>query len=160
MPLSLDQFQRTIEAGSLPADAVATVLADVTRYVLAQGGVELDLGDRVRPGGEPWFVTLARESRDDDIRILVETNWPGVGITDQIGRLCAAFRKFDRGWSHGRFRDPSRLSIFDCALFRIFSSIDVVGPIPMSDPQLRKILGSGKSLLELENQVFLISQVS
>src|SRR5258708_6152720 len=42
MPLTLDQIKRTTEAGELPADAVATVLNDVTRYLLGAGAITLD----------------------------------------------------------------------------------------------------------------------
>ena len=53
MPLTLDQIRRTTEAGELPTDAAATVLADATRYILAAGAITLDqaFGVNVPSGG-------------------------------------------------------------------------------------------------------------
>lgn len=162
MPLTLDQIRRTTEAGELPADAVATVLADVTRYVLGAGAITLDqvFGVCVQAGGEPWFVTLARDRRDGAIRKFAETICPGGAACDQIDALRVEFRRFGRGWNCGRFRETARLSNIDRLLFEIFSAGDFLGCVPESPDHLRKILGSGKPLLQLTNQFFLNPQVS
>jgi hypothetical protein len=162
MPLTLDQIRRTTEAGELPADAVATVLADVTRYFVGAGTITLDqaFGVCVRAGGEPWFVTLQRDRRDDAIRKFAEKICPGGAVCDRIDAVRVEFRRFGRGWSRGRFREAARLSNIDRLLFDIFGAGDSLGPVPESPDHLRKILGSDKPLLQLTNQLFLNPQVS
>lgn len=162
MPLTLDQIRRTTEAGELPADAVATVLADVTRYFVGAGAITLDqaFGVCVLAGGEPWFITLQRNRRDDAIRKFAETICSGGAVCDRIDAVRVEFRRFGRGWSRGRFREAGRLSNIDRLLFDIFGAGDSLGPVPESPDHLRKILGSDKPLLQLTNQLFLNPQVS
>jgi hypothetical protein len=162
MPLTLDQLRRATEPGDLPADVAAQVLFDFSRYVRCEGTITLDqaFGACVPAGGEPWFVTLARDRRDGAIRKFAETICPGSAVCDQIDAIRVEFRRFDRGWSRGRFREASRLSIIDRMLFEIFGAGDFLGAVPTSPDHLRKILGSGKPLLQLTNQFFLNPQVS
>src|SRR3984893_9734188 len=108
MPLTLDQLRRATEPGDLPADVAAQALVDFARYVRGEGTITLDqaFGVGVPAGGEPWFVTLARDHRDGAIRKFAETICrPGSAVCDQIDALRVEFRRFGRGWSRGRFRE-------------------------------------------------------
>jgi hypothetical protein len=160
--LTLDQLKRSTEPGDLPADVAVQVLADFARYVRGEGTVTLDraFGVCVPAGGEPWFITLQRNRRDDAIRKFAETICPGGAVCDRIDAVLVEFRRFGRGWSRGRFREAARLSNIDRLLFEIFSAGDSLGPVPESPDHLRKILGSGKPLLQLTNHFFLNPQVS
>jgi hypothetical protein len=162
MPLTVDQLRRATEPGDLPADVAAQVLVDFAGFARGEGSITLDqaFGVCVRAGGEPWFVTLARDRRDDAIRKFAETICPGGAVCDRIDALRVEFRRFGRGWSRGRFREVGRLSNIDRSLFDIFGAGDSLGPVPESPDHLRKILGSDKPLLQLTNQFFLNPQVS
>jgi hypothetical protein len=162
MPLTFDQLKRAAESGDLPADIAAQALVDFARYVRGEGAITLDqaFGVCVSVGAEPWFVTLRRDRRDADIRTFAGNVCSADKVSDQIDALRTEFRRFGRGWNRGRFRDPARLSNLDRLLFEIFSTVDLLGPVPESPDHLRKILGSGKPLLQLTNQFCLIPQVS
>lgn len=144
MPLTLDQIRRTTEAGELPPDAVATVLADVTRYFVGAGAITLDqaFGVCVPSGGDPWFAKLARDRRDQALRDLGEMLQP-LGTTSdkadavrrRIQRYRETWRRRDQHLEAVRTDDPiHRL------LFVAFKACD--GSIPDSPDHLRKMLAA------------------
>ena len=142
MPLTLDQIRRTTEAGELPADAVATALADVTRYVLGAGAITLDqaFGVRVPSGCDPWFTRLARDRRDKAIRALGEmltgtTSEKANMVSRKIRKYRPTWQRRDQHLAAAPTDDPC-----DRLLFAAFRACD--GSIPDSPDHLRKLLAA------------------
>jgi hypothetical protein len=144
MPLTVDQLRRTTEAGQLPADAVATVLADATRYVLAAGTITLDqaFGLCVPSGGDPWFAKLARDRRDDALRTLGEMLRPCGTATERADALRANIQRYRSTWLRRdqHHNAPRSGNPVDRLLFAAFKAGD--GVIPDSPDHLRKMLAA------------------
>jgi hypothetical protein len=142
MPLTIDQIRRTTEAGELPADAVATVLADIKRYILAAGAVTLDqaFGVSIPSGGDPWFARLARERRDDALRALAEMLQPFGTASDRADALRLKIQRYRPTWQRrDQYLDAARTNNpIDGLLFAAFKACD--GAIPDSPDHLRKML--------------------
>lgn len=144
MPLTLDQIRRTTEAGELPADAVATVLADVTRYFVGAGAITLDqaLGVCVPSGCDPWFARLARDRRDQAIRDLGDMLQPFGTATEKADAVRLRIQRYRPTWQR---RDqyleaPRTDNPIDRLLFAAFRACD--GSIPDSPGHLRKMLAA------------------
>ena len=144
MPLTLDQIRRTTEAGELPADAVATVLADVTRYFVGAGAITLDqaFGLCVPSGGDPWFAKLARDRRDQAIRELGEMLQPFGKASEKADAVRLRIQRYRSTWNR---RDQYLDALLtdnpiDRLLFVAFRACD--GSIPDSPDHLRKLLAA------------------
>jgi hypothetical protein len=144
MPLTLDQIRRTTEARELPADAVATVLADVTRYVLGAGTITLDqaFGVCVPSGGDPWFARLARDRRDQAIRDLGEMLQPFGSASEKADAVRLRIQRYRPTWQRrDQYLDAARTdNPIDRLLFAAFRACD--GSIPDSPDHLRKLLAA------------------
>jgi hypothetical protein len=144
MPLTLDQIRRTTEAGDLPADAVATVLADVTRYLLGAGAITLDqaFGLCVPSGGDPWFARLARDQSDRAIRDLGEMLQPFGTATDKADAVRLKIQRYRPTWHRrDQYLDGPRAdNPIDRLLFVAFRGRG--GSIPDSPDHLRKLLAA------------------
>src|ERR1700676_3421020 len=144
MPLTLDQIRRTTEAGDLPADAVATVLADVTRYFVGAGAITLDqaFGVCVPSGGDPWFARLARDRRDQAIRDLGEMLQPFGSASERADAVRLRIQRYRPTWHRrDQYMDAPRAdNAIDRLLFAAFKACD--GAIPDSPDHLRKMLAA------------------
>jgi hypothetical protein len=144
MPLTLDQIRRTTEAGELPADAVATVLADVTRYFVGAGAITLDqaFGVCVPSGGDPWFARLARDRRDQAIRDLGDMLQPFGTASEKADAVRLRIQRYRPTWQRRdqHLEAPRTDNLMDRLLFAAFRACD--GSIPDSPDHLRKLLAA------------------
>src|SRR5579859_7459223 len=77
MPLTLDHWRRVLAAppGQMPPDVAQAVMSAFEHYVRnADKGMTLDraFGAAGPSGGDPWYVKLSRDRRNDAFRELAE----------------------------------------------------------------------------------------
>lgn len=144
MPLTLDQLRRATEAGMLPADVAAEVLADFKRYVDAQGALTLEqvFGLCGPSGSDPWHAILRRERRDQALQQLAEALCPDGTTADKTDALRRRINRYLPTW---RRRDqyceePPSPDRVDRLLFEAFQAGN--GNLPDSPRQLRRIIAT------------------
>ncbi|SIO51192.1 hypothetical protein SAMN05443247_06900 [Bradyrhizobium erythrophlei] len=144
MPLTIDQLRRATEVGDLPADVAAQVLVDFARYVRGEGAITMDqaLGLCVPSGGDPWFVRLARDRRDEAIRALGEMLQPFGTASDKADAVRLKIQRYRPTWHRrDQYLDAPRAeNPIDRLLFTAFKACD--GAIPDSPDHLRKMLAA------------------
>ena len=100
MPLTLEQLRRASEAGDLPADVAAQVMADFRSYLRGEGRITLDQAfGLIGPSGcDPWFVRLARDRRDQAIRALGEALCPCGTVSEKADAVRTKIQRYRSTW--------------------------------------------------------------
>jgi hypothetical protein len=145
VPLTFDQIQRAAAADDMPADVAAAFLVAGQEYFKAGGRITLEqaIGVAVPSGGDPWYVRLARQRRDQALRLLGEMLVPVGTATDRADAVSRQIRRYREGaWRRrDQHRDtPHSADPIDGLLFAAFRACD--GSIPDSPDHLRKLLAA------------------